>query len=99
MNTANLQLQGLCMAIASINNALVEKALLTRAEVAVALEQSEERALAGEAAEGRSAAARDAIAFPSRILALANSSPEHGPLPPFGDLARIVGETKDLPHL
>ena len=42
MNVANLQLQGLYLAIAAVNNALVVKGLLTRGEIADCLERAEQ---------------------------------------------------------
>ena len=47
MNTANLQLQGLLIAVASINNALVHKGLLGIDEIDLALRKAE-ASLTGE---------------------------------------------------
>lgn len=94
MNTANLQIEGLLTALAQINQALVEKGLLERGEVDMALAKAEQIALGDDrVAEALSAAHRDAIAFPIRLLRLANESSEQS----FSDLARRVGETKG-PH-
>ena len=94
MNTANLQIEGLLMALAQINQALVDKGLLERDEVDMALAKAEQIALGDErVTENLSAANRDAIAFPVRLLRLANSEGEQS----FGALARRVGETKG-PH-
>lgn len=41
MNVANLQLEGLMMAIAAVNNALVHKGLLSVDEVDIALRRAE----------------------------------------------------------
>ena len=95
MNVANLQLQGLYMAIAAINNALVAKGLLTREEVSTALERAEQTALGDDRIfEGMNPASRDAVAFPARFLALANSSASETEIPAFSELARMVGQTK-----
>ncbi len=93
MNVANLQLEGLYLAVAAINNALVLKGILTQEEVGSALNAAEATALAPEATE-LSAANRDAILFPLRLLQLANSSADEAGTVPFRELARMVGETK-----
>lgn len=41
MNVANLQLEGLMMAVASINNLLVHKGLLSVDDIDIALRKSE----------------------------------------------------------
>lgn len=41
MNVANLQIEGLCLAIAALNRALVEKGLLSRTEIESALQTAE----------------------------------------------------------
>ncbi|WP_342643399.1 hypothetical protein [Rhodoligotrophos ferricapiens] len=95
MNTANLQLEGLYLAIAAINNALVAKGILTREELDLALRRAEQTALGDDrTAEDLSPANRDAVAFPARLLILANSVGLDRPLPAFSELARQVGETK-----
>lgn len=95
MNVANLQLQGLYLAIAAINNALVRKGLLSREEVTAALELAEQTALGDERiAEDMNPASRDAVAFPARLLALANDSASETVIPGFSELARLVGQTK-----
>lgn len=95
MNTANLQLEGLLMAIAAINQALVCKGLLTTAELDRALAISEQTALGDDrVAEDMSPANRDAVAFPARLLRLANNMASGTEVPGFSELARMVGETK-----
>ena len=95
MNTANLQLEGLLMAIASINKALVSKGILTTDEIEKALATSEQLVVGDDrAVEDLSPANRDAIAFPIRLLRLANSA-EADESSSFSQLARLVGETKD----
>ena len=96
MNTANLQLEGLVMAIASITQALVAKGALTPEEVDKALATAEQTALGdSRVTEDLSSANRDAILFPLRALRAANSS--GGGTLGFAELARIVGTTKQ-PH-
>lgn len=97
MNTANLQLQGLFIAVAAINRALVTKGLLTTAELDRALAVGEQVALGDDrVSEDLSPALRDAVAFPARLLRLANNM-TGAELPGFTELARLVGETKG-PH-
>ncbi len=95
MNTANLQLEGLYLVVASLNNALVKKGLLTRDEVDEALRRAEATAMGDDrVSEDLSPANRDAIAFPARLLALANRSASSDETPGFAELARMVGSTK-----
>jgi hypothetical protein len=95
MNVANLQLQGLFMAIASLNNALVAKGLLTREEVDIALQRAEQTALGDDRlVEDMTPAQRDAVAFPARLLMLANNSASETEVVSFSELARMVGQTK-----
>jgi hypothetical protein len=95
MNTANLQLEGLYLAIAAINNALVSKGLLTREELDFALKVAEQTALGDDRnVEDLSPSNREAVAFSARLLALANNMSSETEIPPFSELARMVGETK-----
>jgi hypothetical protein len=98
MNTANLQLQGLYLAIAAINNALVTKGLLTREEVDRALREAETTSLADYRADEAEAPNRDAMAFAARFLRLVNNSGSGGKMPPFSEIARQVGEAKKSPR-
>lgn len=94
MNTANLQLEGLCLAVAAINRALVAKGLLSQDEIDQALRRAEV-AVSGDDrfAEQLSPANRDAVCFPIRLLQIANSSGAETPWS-FSHLAKLVGETK-----
>lgn len=96
MNTANLQLQGLLLAVASINNTLVRKGLLSVGEIDLALRRAE-ASLTGEERllEDMSPANRDAICFPIRLLLLANNSRDETGVPGFSQLTRMVGQTKE----
>lgn len=94
MNTANLQLEGLYLSIAAINNALVQKGLLSREEVDQALRTAEQIALGDDRnVEDMSPSNREAVAFGPRLLAMANNMSDRD-TPPFSELARMVGETK-----
>lgn len=95
MNTANLQMEGLLMALAGINQALVAKGLLSPEEIDRALTISEQTALGdNRVAEDLSPSNRDAVAFPIRILRLANHMADGGGVPSFSELARTVAATK-----
>ena len=95
MNTANLQLEGLLMAMAEINRLLVDKGLMDRGDVAMALRRAEASLGNEEKAAVLSPANRDAMAFPVRLLQLANSLRSDEDMPSFTELARLVGETKE----
>ena len=76
MNVANLQIEGLCMAIAAINHALVEKGMLTQLELNRAVKNAEAIARSDERfVEDLSPSSRDAVCFPIRILEAANKEP------------------------
>ena len=96
MNTANLQMQGLLLAVASINNTLVHKGLLTIDDIDLALRKAE-ASLTGEERlfEDLSPANRDAVCFPIRLLQMANLSQGEADVPGFSELTRMVGQTKE----
>lgn len=95
MNAANLQLEGLLMAMAGITQALVAKGVLTTEEVDRSLAVTEQTILGEDrVAEDLTPANRDAIAFPIRLLRMANNMAGDKDVPPFAELARMVGETK-----
>ncbi|KQN71587.1 MULTISPECIES: hypothetical protein [unclassified Devosia] len=95
MNTANLQLEGLLMAIAGLNQMLVAKGLVSIEEIDQCLARSEQIVLGDDrVSEDLSPAHRDAIAFPARLLRLANNNRDGASMPSFTALARRVGETK-----
>lgn len=94
MNTANLQLEGLCLAIAAVNRALVAKGLLTQDEIDKALRKAESAARNDERAiDHLSPSNRDAVCFPIRVLQIANTTGADSPWT-FSHLAKLVGETK-----
>ena len=96
MNTANLQLEGLLIAIAALNQTLVSKGVLETEEIDHALAVSEQTALGGDRFnEDLTPANRDAVMFPLRLLRLANNMAGDSGVPPFAELARLVGETKE----
>jgi hypothetical protein len=96
MNIANLQLEGLYLALAAINNALVEKGVLSREEMGLALRRAEQIAVGDDRMDELSSAEREAVAFAPRLLLLANDRAASDP-GSFSELARLVGQTK-RPH-
>ena len=94
MNVANLQLEGLLMAVASINHLLVRKGVLTVGEIDVALAKAQANMTSEDRAKELSSAHRDATNFPIRLLQLTNHCAPGAELPSFSDLARMVGEMK-----
>ena len=95
MNVANLQIEGLVMAVASLTHLLVSKGVLSADEVDLALAKAE----AGMAGEDRAyndlrPSNRDAVCFPIRLLRLANTAPGEAGVRPFSELAKMVGQTK-----
>ncbi len=96
MNTANLQLEGLYLAIASVNHLLVRKGILSAEEIDTALRRAEANATADDhIIDDMSPANRDAVCFPIRFLQLANTSLSNGDIPSFSDLARMVAQVKE----
>ncbi|MDQ6433852.1 hypothetical protein RB623_07270 [Mesorhizobium sp. LHD-90] len=95
MNVANLQLEGLLMAVASVNNLLVQKGLLTVDDVDLALRRAEAGLTSDERLhEDMSPANRDAVCFPIRLLRMANNAQGETTVPSFSELTRLVGSTK-----
>ena len=95
MNVANLQLEGLYLAIASITETLISKGVMSRDEVDGALRAAEQCAMNDErCAENLRLAERDALAFPARLLRIANSTMQDGEMPSFSALARRVAVSK-----
>ncbi|WP_269930527.1 hypothetical protein [Aminobacter sp. HY435] len=95
MNVANLQLEGLLMAIASINHVLVRKGVLSAEEIDIALRKAEASETAEERSGGMSSSSRDAVIFPIRLLQLANQCQPEADIPSFSALARMVGQIKE----
>lgn len=91
MNTANLQLEGLIMAIAAITDTLVAKGVTTHREIAAALGQAE-TAVEDDDDHELSASNRAATLFPIRVLLLANEASQRGRKFTFSDYAELVGK-------
>lgn len=95
MHVANLQLEGLLMAVASVNNVLVRKGMLSVQEIDEALAKVETGLMADEhVTEDMSASNRDAVCFPIRFLKLANLGQSEDSIQSFAELAREVGRLK-----
>lgn len=97
MNVANLQLEGLIMAIASINHVLVRKGVLTVEEIDKALEKAQANMVDVSRLHELSNANRDSINFPLRMLQVTNQCPPEVDVPTFAEVARMVGAMKP-PH-
>ena len=94
MHVANLQLEGLLMAVASVNNVLVRKGVVSIAEIDDALAKAESGLMADEHVAGdMSASNRDAVCFPIRFLSAALDAKDGAPLA-FSELACRVGQSK-----
>ena len=91
MNTANLQLKGLIMAMASICDAIVEKELLTREEIDAALSKAQ-KAVEEDDDHELSGSNRAAILFPIRVLQFAGDAGRKGEGATFSDYAKLVGK-------
>lgn len=91
MNTANLQLKGLIMAMASKCDAIVEKELLTSGELNAALAKAKQ-AVEDDDDHELSDANRAAILFPIRVLQLAEEAGRRGERLTFSDYAKLVGK-------
>jgi hypothetical protein len=93
MNAANLQLEGLLLALYALLDAVKSKGLLTEQEIDEALATAEANALADpQRVEQLSPASLDGVTFPIRFLRVANTAskvPET-----FTTLTQLVGETK-----
>lgn len=96
MNVANLQLEGLIMAVAAVNQALVRKGLLDIDDIDAALRSAETSLLADERLyQDLSASNREAVCFPVRLLQLANMGQSETSVQPFSELTRSVARLKD----
>lgn len=94
MNTANLQLEGLLLALSSVLDLLQRKGLVTQAELEDALGLAESNAQRDpQRPTELSPANTDAICFPIRFLRVALAQSAEGPVT-FAEIATSVGQTK-----
>ena len=93
MNTANLQLEGMLLALYALLDAIKRKGLLDEQEIEEALKQAEMTAVAevGDRAE-ISKSNGEAICFPIRFLRKANEMAAG--LEDFATITQLVAETK-----
>lgn len=91
MNVANLQLEGLLMAVAAVNRLLVQKGIVSMRDIEAALRSAEASEIR---ADEIPPANREAIAFPIRLLQLANQCQPEADMPSFSALTRMVGQMK-----
>lgn len=96
MNTANLQLEGLYVAVAALVEALRQKGLLDSEEIEQALLRAE--SIAPMRSERMPEANIAAIKFPARLLRIANQAASRGEHLPFEDLARRVRGPQGARH-
>lgn len=91
MNTANLQLEGLLLALGSLMRALKKKGLLTEAEIQEMLREAEMRAASEARPDGLSPANVHAVMFPIRFLDrdVAVGEPQS-----YGELAAAVARER-----
>jgi hypothetical protein len=94
-NVANLQLEGLLMAIASINHILVRKGVLTTQEIDVALRKAEASGASGEGSDTISPSDLNSVSFPIRVLQLANQCQPEADIPPFSELSQMVHQMRE----
>lgn len=95
MNSANLQLEGLYLAIAAMHETLVRKGVVTRQDVDDAMREAEQTAINDDrSVESLRPAERDALAFPARLLRIANATASDGAALSFSALALRVGTAK-----
>jgi hypothetical protein len=93
VNTANLQMQGVLLAVAAVNRLLVERGLVSKEDLTAALSNAESRITSDESISDLiSAPNRAAIVFPLRMLRHAIPGDAD---PSFSELARSVGEELD----
>lgn len=93
MNTANLQLEGLLLAIASLVELLERKGIASRDEIDASLAEAEHNAGSGPGRQTELSPSNvDAICFPIRFLRTALREPGSGKT--FAQLATAVGQTK-----
>ena len=95
MNVANLQVQGLLIAVASVNAMLVRRGVLSKDDLEAALHRAESSLTSEErTSEDLPPANRDALLFPIRLLRAANLADDASDIPLFSELAASIGRDK-----
>jgi hypothetical protein len=96
MNPANLQLEGLYVAVAAVLNTLREKGVLSMQEIDQALLSAENKIESDPQRRTKlSDSNREAICFPLRFLRLANQTASIGQELSFSELTTRVGQSKE----
>jgi hypothetical protein len=92
MNVANLQLEGMLLALTAVLRSLVASGALTEAQLRTALAEAEQTGLGDrQRCEQLSSSQRDSLAFAARFLSIATRA-DSG-MRPFSEVAREVGRT------
>jgi len=91
MNTANLELEGLYVAIAAVNHLLVQKGVVTLEELQGALDEAHTTAKSAAKVRELSGSNREAICFPVRFLRLASDKADRGEPVDFHSVTREIG--------
>ncbi|MFG1300770.1 hypothetical protein V5F49_13325 [Xanthobacter sp. V3C-3] len=94
MNTANLQMEGLLLALSRLIETLRLKGLLTQQEIEAALREADEAARTDCAGRNISPAQAEGVRFPIRFL-LAGTHAGSGPVATFSSLATLIGTGRD----
>lgn len=94
MNTANLQLEGLLVAVSQLLETLRRKELLTQQEIEAALDAAEDATVRDAETRNISCAQAEGMRFPIRFLRVATSLAE-GRSATFSDLTTFIGQTKE----
>jgi hypothetical protein len=91
LNTANLQLEGMVMALASLCETLADRGVLEHKEIGAALERARS-AVEQDDTHQLSEANQAAVLFPIHLLSLANQAHQRGQRFTFSDYAALVGK-------
>jgi hypothetical protein len=92
MNVANLQLEGLLVAVSAVLRSLVASGALSEAQLTAALAEAEQAGIDDRQRAGQlSASQRDSLAFAARFLKTATQPGSQ--LRSFSEVAREVGRT------
>lgn len=94
MNTANLQMEGLLVALSRLIETLRRRGLLTPQEIDAALREAEEAATRDCAGRNISPAQAEVVRFPIRFLR-AGAHAVNGEVATFSSLATLIGTGRD----
>lgn len=95
MNTANLQMEGMLMAVAALCRLMREKELLKTGEIDEVLSAAQDALAADRLRPDEVSAANvEAVLFPLRFLREANRREGEGTTPAYTEIATAVGRTR-----